>query len=171
MTSIKVRQYALIVLGAAAATGIGACDQVGQSPANTERSPERARPAQEKVVNKGPAIADPTSGVAARAGAAIEGAEVFKMPLGDSPSRGGRAAKVTVVVWSEFQCPYCARVEPTLAALARVYGDDLAFVFKHRPAAVSRPRPGGGPCGRGRSRTEPLLGDARQALRELENPG
>jgi protein-disulfide isomerase len=59
--------------------------------------------------------------------------EVYKVPLGDSPGRGGSKPRVTVVVFSEFQCPFCARVTPTLEQLLKSYGDDVRVVFKHRP--------------------------------------
>src|SRR6185436_883304 len=36
--------------------------------------------------------------------------ELYRVPLGDSPARGGSAPRVTLVVFSEFQCPFCARV-------------------------------------------------------------
>jgi len=59
--------------------------------------------------------------------------ELYRVPLGDSPARGGSGPRVTVVVFSEFQCPFCARVAPTLEQLQRSYGDDVRLVFKHRP--------------------------------------
>jgi protein-disulfide isomerase len=60
-------------------------------------------------------------------------AELYKVPLGDSPARGGKAPRVTIVVFSEFECPYCARVAPTLEQVAKAYGDDVRLVWKHRP--------------------------------------
>jgi protein-disulfide isomerase len=59
--------------------------------------------------------------------------ELYRVPLGDSPGRGGSGPRVTVVAFSEFQCPFCARVTPTLEQLLRSYGDDVRLVFKHRP--------------------------------------
>jgi protein-disulfide isomerase len=59
--------------------------------------------------------------------------EVYKVPLNDSPGRGGAAPKVTVVVFSEFQCPFCGRATATLDQVLRTYGDDVRLVWKHRP--------------------------------------
>jgi protein-disulfide isomerase len=73
--------------------------------------------------------ADPRP-VAARA---ADGPELFKVPLGDSPGRGGAEPKVTVVAFSEFQCPFCARVLPTLEQIRKSYGDDVRVVWKHLP--------------------------------------
>ena len=56
-----------------------------------------------------------------------------RIPVGASPVRGPATALVTVVIFSDFQCPFCARVLPTLDALAERYGDDIRFVWKNNP--------------------------------------
>jgi protein-disulfide isomerase len=61
------------------------------------------------------------------------GAEVYKIEPGDAPRRGGAQPKVTIIEFSDFQCPFCARVEKTLATLLHDYGDDVALVFRHNP--------------------------------------
>ncbi|HET6281409.1 MAG TPA: thioredoxin domain-containing protein [Polyangia bacterium] len=61
------------------------------------------------------------------------GPEVFKVVVGDSPTKGGKQPKVTIVEFSEFQCPYCSRVSPTLAQLQKDYGNDVQIAFKHNP--------------------------------------
>ena len=58
---------------------------------------------------------------------------VFKVPVGRSPARGGAAALVTIVEFGDYECPFCGRVEATLTALRRKYGDDLRVVFKDAP--------------------------------------
>jgi protein-disulfide isomerase len=58
---------------------------------------------------------------------------VYKVPVGNSPVLGAADALVTVVVFSDFECPFCARVEPTLASLRERYGRDIRFVWKHMP--------------------------------------
>jgi len=51
----------------------------------------------------------------------------------DDPIRGSPQAPVTVVLFSDFQCPFCGRVEPTLAEVERTYGDKVRLVWKHQP--------------------------------------
>lgn len=63
----------------------------------------------------------------------IDDTTVWKVPVGTSPQLGRADALVTLVVFSEFECPFCARVRPTLEALKAKYGDDLRIVFKHNP--------------------------------------
>jgi protein-disulfide isomerase len=59
--------------------------------------------------------------------------EVYRVPVGDSPVRGPADALVTIVIFSEFQCPFCSRVRPTLDQIGERYGRDVRFVFKHNP--------------------------------------
>lgn len=61
---------------------------------------------------------------------------VFRVPVGTSPVLGPDTALVTVAVFSDFQCPFCARAEPTLAALRTRYGNDIRFVWKNEPLSI-----------------------------------
>ncbi len=54
----------------------------------------------------------------------------------DDPQKGPRNAPVTVVVFSDFQCPYCSRVEPSLTQLLKAYPADVRVVWKHLPLAM-----------------------------------
>jgi len=54
------------------------------------------------------------------------------LPGGD-PARGNPAAKVTVHEWSDFQCPFCSRVEPTLARVMKQYGTRIKLVWHDLP--------------------------------------
>jgi len=58
---------------------------------------------------------------------------VWKVPVGDSPVRGNPNALVTIVEFSDFQCPFCGRVEPTLTEVEKTYGDKVRLVWKHNP--------------------------------------
>ncbi|MDB4974902.1 MAG: Periplasmic thiol disulfide interchange protein DsbA, partial [Myxococcaceae bacterium] len=59
---------------------------------------------------------------------------VYKVPVGASdPVKGPADALVTVVIFSDYQCPFCSRVEPTLSALQSKYGNDVRFVWKDNP--------------------------------------
>ena len=58
---------------------------------------------------------------------------VYKVPVGSSPEKGPKTAKVTIVEFSDFQCPFCSRVEPTISDLEKEYGKDLRVVWKNNP--------------------------------------
>jgi protein-disulfide isomerase len=49
--------------------------------------------------------------------------------------RGAPAAPVTIVEWSDYQCPYCRRVEGTLASLLVEFAGSVRIVFKDFPLA------------------------------------
>ncbi len=59
--------------------------------------------------------------------------ERVRVPVDGAPSRGPADALVTIVVFSDFQCPFCGRVVPTLEQLSATYGSDLRIVFRHNP--------------------------------------
>ena len=71
---------------------------------------------------------------------------VFKVPLEDSPTQGKADALVTMVEFTDFQCPFCARANATVKQLQEDYGDKLRLVVKHnalpfhpraKPAAIA----------------------------------
>lgn len=47
-------------------------------------------------------------------------------------------ALVTIVVWSDFQCPFCARQAPVLAHVREKYGDDVRVIYRHIAMAMHR---------------------------------
>jgi protein-disulfide isomerase len=59
--------------------------------------------------------------------------DIYKVPVGDAPTKGGRQPKVTIVEFSDFQCPFCSRVNPTLAQVMKDYGNDVQIAFRHLP--------------------------------------
>jgi len=59
---------------------------------------------------------------------------VYHFPVNDEPSLGSADALVTLVVVSEFQCPFCKRVKETLKQLMESpMAEDLRIVFFHNP--------------------------------------
>jgi len=48
---------------------------------------------------------------------------------------GPANAKLTVIEYSDFQCPFCAQYAPILASLRQKYGDQVKFVYRFFPLA------------------------------------
>ena len=57
---------------------------------------------------------------------------------GGSPSRGAVKPVVTIVEFSDFECPFCRQVQPTLKQIVERYGAQVKLVFKHLPAEGHR---------------------------------
>ena len=63
-----------------------------------------------------------------------DGPDRFKVPVTSAqPAKGPADALVTIVEWSDFQCPFCSRVEPTMDQLTKDYGKKLRVVWRNNP--------------------------------------
>jgi protein-disulfide isomerase len=60
-------------------------------------------------------------------------------PTPQSPSRGPQGAKVVVQLWSDFQCPFCKRVEPTLSQLEAAFPGKIRIVWRNLPLTQIHP--------------------------------
>ena len=54
-------------------------------------------------------------------------------PFSHDLRRGAKASKVTIVEFSDFQCPFCKRAEPTVRQLLDKYGKDVSLVWMNQP--------------------------------------
>ena len=57
------------------------------------------------------------------------------VPAG-APARGSEKAPVTIVEFSDFQCPYCVRAQPTLKRVRETYAEKVRFVFVDFPLDI-----------------------------------
>ncbi|MEW6600041.1 MAG: thioredoxin domain-containing protein [Nitrospirota bacterium] len=64
---------------------------------------------------------------------AVDYNKVHNIPIGMSPVKGRREAPVTIVEFSDFQCPYCSRLQPTIKQVLDAYPKDVKLVFKDFP--------------------------------------
>jgi len=58
---------------------------------------------------------------------------VLELDDGISPVKGSIKPLVTIVEFSDFECPYCIQVQPVLKQILGHYEKDVRFVFKHMP--------------------------------------
>jgi predicted DsbA family dithiol-disulfide isomerase len=55
---------------------------------------------------------------------------------GAAPVTGPKEARVTIVEFSDFQCPYCRESQATLKQVLQTYKDEVRLVFKHLPLEI-----------------------------------
>jgi len=63
-----------------------------------------------------------------------------KIDVSGRPIRGNKNAKVTVVNYDDFECPFCSRMHQTLfPELLKEYGDRVQFIYKDYPLTEIHP--------------------------------
>jgi protein-disulfide isomerase len=61
-------------------------------------------------------------------------------PIGpEDHTSGPSTARVTVVEYGDYQCPFCGRAHPVVKELLRFLEDDMLFAFRHFPLAQIHP--------------------------------
>ena len=73
----------------------------------------------------------PSSGAGADSEPAIRSQD--GQATGDHPQRGSDNASITIVEYSDFQCPYCRQVESSLRQVMKKYGDQVRLVYMDFP--------------------------------------
>jgi predicted DsbA family dithiol-disulfide isomerase len=58
---------------------------------------------------------------------------VSELDDGSSPVKGSANPRVTIVEFSDFECPFCNQVQSTLKQITDSYSKDVRLVFKHLP--------------------------------------
>lgn len=62
--------------------------------------------------------------------------KIVKVTMPELPNvvwQGNDKAKVTVVEFSDFECPYCLQFQPSVQQLLKDYGDKIRFTYRHFP--------------------------------------
>lgn len=84
------------------------------------KSPDVIRAELKKRMNEAPPVLD----------------EAVQIPIAGDPVRGPANAKITIVEFSDFQCPYCAVAVGNLNRLLEKHPDDVRLVFKQFPLDI-----------------------------------
>ena len=70
----------------------------------------------------------------------IDPNKVYEIPVADSAVRGPKDAPVTITMFSDFQCPFCAQTAPVIEQVLAAYPNDVNFVMKQFPLRSIHPQ-------------------------------
>ncbi len=62
--------------------------------------------------------------------------KVYELPIAHSPVKGNKDAAVTIVEFSDYQCPYCRKFHPELNKALAAYPNDVKYILKHFPLTM-----------------------------------
>ncbi len=65
--------------------------------------------------------------------------KVYTLPVGTSPVRGPAGAKVSIVTFEDFQCPFCGQAAQLIDGVLQQYPDGVNLVFKQLPLTQIHP--------------------------------
>ena len=63
-----------------------------------------------------------------------------ELQVADAPVRGPADAPASVVIFSDFQCPFCSRILPTLEKVHETYGEKVSIAFRNLPLESIHPQ-------------------------------
>lgn len=64
--------------------------------------------------------------------------KIHDFPVGSSAIKGKKDAKVTIVEFSDFQCPYCSKLQPMIKEVLGMYPDTVNLVYKDFPLSFHK---------------------------------
>jgi len=69
----------------------------------------------------------------------VDPSKVYEIPVGNSSVRGPKNAPVTIVMFSDFQCPFCGQAVPIVEEVLKAYPKDVNFIMKQFPLRQIHP--------------------------------
>ncbi len=115
------------------ACGIAVCAIVFVFLGGLNKVPGTASAANEKVAQAN--VIKPTTPTEAPPAAAVPSVTKDDWVRGDV-----NKAKVVMIEYSDFQCPYCSSHHPSMQQLLNEFGDDVAWVYRHFPLTSIHPQ-------------------------------
>ena len=129
-----MKRFLTSSLAAVLALGVLGCE-----PA-TKQDVEEIKAQQAEILAKLAAIeeAQKKGAAPARRAPTEDYNKVHKINVTGAPILGNPNAPITLVEYSDFQCPYCARTAPDVKAVLEKYPDKVRVVYKHFPLSFHK---------------------------------
>ncbi len=129
MVQMSITKRALIVMAAITLCSLTGCKIKGQDAQNTENGAPVA--VQAPAADAAAAAAAPAAPAAAPV--AIDNNVPMPLQVRALPLKGNPDALVTIVEFSDYECPFCSRVEPTIEEIMKAYPNDVRVAFINNP--------------------------------------
>ena len=134
---IRVRTVALALLLA--------CCACGGNPADVEEIKKGQKEILDRLASLEKSVQEVKKTAAAAPAQAparpqIDPAKVYNIPLSNSPVRGPTDAKVTVVEFADYQCPFCGQAEGLMTQVLASYPKEVRLVYKQFPLSTIHPQ-------------------------------
>ena len=105
----------------------------GASPADVEEIKKGQKEILAKLEALDKAVQQVRVAPAAAARPQLDPNKVYKISTENAPSKGAKDAKVVVVEFSDYQCPFCGQAEPLMNQVVQAYPKDVRRVYKQFP--------------------------------------
>ena len=92
------------------------------------------------IYSSGPQTGGVTAGIAPSSGGSASGGAVEIVVTDQDHIRGNVNASVTIVEYSDFECPFCQRFHPTVLQALSDYPEDVRWVYRHFPLSNIHPQ-------------------------------
>jgi protein-disulfide isomerase len=136
---MKAPFRSIALIAAAAALTLSACADP-QAVGDIKASVERLEAQQKDIVTKLDGLEKQNKEILAKAGTAAPARpnapdpnKKYDIKLGNAAVKGPADAKITIVEWSDFQCPFCSQAKDLMHQILDAYPKDVKFAFKHYP--------------------------------------
>jgi len=119
--------------------GLAALVACGANPADLEELKKGQKDILAKLETLDKAVKEARPAAAPAAQPQIDPNQVFNIPVASSPLKGPRDAKVTIVKFSDYQCPFCAQSAPLVDEVLKLYPKEVNFTYKEFPLTTIHP--------------------------------
>jgi len=111
----------------------------GPSPGDVEEIKKGQKEILAKLDALDKAVAQVKAAPAAPGRPQVDPNKVYPLTAGDSAAKGPAEAKVLIVEFSDYQCPFCSQAEPLLDQVMQAYPKDVKRVYKQFPLTSIHP--------------------------------